>query len=419
MTTIYRGAAVHDGTGAPPAHRDLVVVGGRIAPAGHTDPAARVVDVSGRDVIPGLIDCHTHVTLPHLDTLRLVNTPLSHRFLATGRTLARTLDLGVTTVRDAGGADAGIAMAVADGLVRGPRVRTAIAMISPTGGHADPWRLSGTEGRWLFPLYPGMPDPVADGPTGLRRVVRELVRAGADVIKVAVSGGISSPRDDPRHCQLRQDELTALVEEAGAAGLRVMAHAHGPAAITAAVRAGVASIEHGVFIDEEGIALMVEHGTFLVPTLTAARAFLTVAEAGAEAEPDLLLQAREAVSVHESNLRRAMEAGVRIAMGSDSGFSPHGRNLDELEALAQAGLDRAQVLRSATSAAAELLGAGHEIGTLRPGMRADFSIVRGDPLDFATLAGRVEAVHQDGVLVGGTEFNRFNRGNDNGNENTK
>ncbi|WP_066941970.1 metal-dependent hydrolase family protein [Microtetraspora fusca] len=402
MRTIYRGAAVHDGTGAPPVTADLVVADGRIEAAGHADPATPVVDVSGRSIIPGLIDCHTHVTLPTLDPLRLMNTPLSHRFLETGRTLATTLDLGITTVRDAGGADAGIAQAVADGVVRGPRVRTAIAMISPTGGHSDPWRLSGVDARWLFPLYPGMPDSVADGPVGLRRVVREIVRAGADVIKVAVSGGISSPRDDPRHCQLRQDELGALVEEAGAAGLRVMAHAHGPAAITAAVRAGVASIEHGVFIDEESIALMVEHGTFLVPTLTAARAFLKVASA----DPDSLAQAREAVAVHETNLRRALAAGVRVAMGSDSGFSPHGRNLDELAALASAGLDRAQVLRSATSGAAELLGLDHEIGTLRPGMRADFCVVTGDPLDFAGLADRIEAVYQDGVLVGGTAFTK-------------
>lgn len=404
MRTIYRGATLYDGTAAPPAVGDLVVADGRVEAAGPADAGARVVDVSGRSIIPGLIDCHTHVTLPHLDMPRLVNTPLSYRFLRTGRVLAQTLDLGITTVRDAGGADSGIAQAVADGLVRGPRVRTAIGMISPTGGHADPWRRSGNAPRWQFPLYPGMPDTVADGPIGMRRVVRELVRAGADVIKVAVSGGLSSPLDDPRHCQVRQDELAALVEEAGAAGLRVMAHAHGSAAITAAVLAGVASIEHGVFLDEENIALMLEHGTFLVPTLAAARAFLAATEADPMAEPATLAQLREATSVHESNLRRAIQAGVRIVMGSDAGFSPHGQNLQELEALAQAGLERAEVLRGATSAAAELLGAADEIGTLRPGLRADFSIVAGDPLDFAGLADRIEAVYQDGVLAGGPAF---------------
>ncbi|MGC0421771.1 amidohydrolase family protein [Embleya sp. AB8] len=402
MRTIYRGAAVHDGTGAPPVTGDLVVQDGRIVPPTEARPGTdRVVDVTGRSIIPGLIDCHTHVNLPHLDTARLLNTPLSYRLFTAGRTLSGLLDRGITGVRDAGGADVGIARAVADGLVRGPRIQTAIAMISPTGGHADPWQLSGQSPRAAFPVYPGMPDAVADGPEGMRRVVRELVRAGAGVLKVAVSGGISSPLDDPMHCQVREEELAVLVAEAAAAGLAVMAHAHGPAAIAAAVPAGVRSIEHGVFLDAESAELMREHGTFLVPTLTAPTAYLTMLEQGSSVDPTALRQARAAVAAHTASFRRALNAGVRIAMGSDSGFSPQGDNLRELEAMAQAGLDRAACLRAATADAAELLGVAGETGTLRPGLRADFCVVDGDPLDFTGLSDRIHAVYLDGELSGG------------------
>jgi imidazolonepropionase-like amidohydrolase len=168
---------------------------------------------------------------------------------------------------------------VEDGLVQGPRLQISLTLLTQTGGHGDGWYPSGQEVHF-WPVYPGMPDGLVDGPEAMRRKVRELVRAGADVIKVATSGGVLSPTDDPRHAHFRDDELTALVTEAAAAGRWVMAHAQGSDGIKAAVRAGVRSIEHGIYLDDEAIGLMLDRGTWLVPTLVAPRGVLAAAAAG-------------------------------------------------------------------------------------------------------------------------------------------
>lgn len=401
MRTIFRGATIHDGTPAAPRLADLAVRDGVIEELGPALHGDHVVELEGRSIVPGLIDCHVHVALPTIDALRLVNTPLSYRLLEAVRSLGRLLDAGFTTVRDAAGADVGLKRAVEDGLARGPRLEISIGMISTTGGHGDPWLLSGVTLPWLFPVYPGVPDTCADGPDEMRRVVRELVRAGADVIKVATSGGVMSPRDDPRDCRLRDDELAALVTEARAARLPVMAHAHAAEAIKASVRAGVRSIEHGIFLDDEAIELMVERGTFLVPTLIAPRSVVAASDAGQPVDPASVEQARALIERHEDSFRRARDAGVRIAMGSDSGLMPHGENLAELEAMAGAGMPPDECLRSATSHAAELLGLDDRLGSLEPGKVADFVVVEGDPLDFARLRERIRDVYRDGVRVGG------------------
>jgi imidazolonepropionase-like amidohydrolase len=198
----------------------------------------------------------------------MLQSPFSYRFFETVRNLAATLRVGITTVRDAAGADAGVRQAVADGLVQGPRLQISVTLLSQTGGHGDGWFRSGQVLNF-WPTYPGMPDGLVDGPEAMRRKVRELVRAGADVIKVATSGGVLSPTDDPRHAHFRDDELTALVAEAAAAGRWVMAHAQAADGIKAAVRAGIRSIEHGIYLDDEAIELMLDRGTWLVPTLVA------------------------------------------------------------------------------------------------------------------------------------------------------
>ncbi|MFZ0218126.1 MAG: amidohydrolase family protein, partial [Candidatus Dormiibacterota bacterium] len=322
----------------------------RIVEVGKGLQGERTLDLSGRSVIPGLIDCHTHVTVPTLQAERLLNTPLSYRLLQAARTLGMLLSSGITTVRDAAGADLGLAQAVADGLIRGPRLQISIGMVSVTVGHNDPWLLSGERPRAVFPVYPGVPDTVADGPEQMRRVVRELVRAGADVIKIAVSGGVVSPRDSPEDCHLRDDELQMLVGEAAALRRPVMAHAHAAAAVKAAVRAGVRSIEHGTMLDEEATQLMAERGTFLVPTLAVARAFVEDAEDGRGDPPaQVLAQTRTLIERHGASFRAALGAGVPIAFGSDGGFLAHERVLEELEAMAGAGMERSECLRSATS----------------------------------------------------------------------
>jgi imidazolonepropionase-like amidohydrolase len=278
--TLLRGGQVFDGTGSPPAEADVVVEDGRILDVGPGLDGDEAVEVGGRHLLPGLFDCHTHVTITNVNLLGMLQTPFSYRFFETVRNLAATLRVGITTARDAAGADAGVKQAVADGLVPGPRLQISVTLLSQTGGHGDGWFRSGQVVSF-WPTYPGMPDGLVDGPEAMRRKVRELVRAGADVIKVATSGGVLSPTDDPRHAHFRDDELTALVAEAAAAGRWVMAHAQAADGIKAAVRAGIRSIEHGIYLDDEAIGLMLDRGTWLVPTLVAPRGVLAATTSGA------------------------------------------------------------------------------------------------------------------------------------------
>jgi imidazolonepropionase-like amidohydrolase len=398
--TLLTGGLVFDGTGAPPAQADVLIEGGRIVEVGPGLDGDEAVDVTGRHLLPGLFDCHTHVTLTSINLLGIVQTPFSYRFYETVQNLRATLAAGITMVRDAAGADAGIKQAVADGLIPGPRLQISLTLLSQTGGHGDGWFPSGQTVEF-WPVYPGMPDGLVDGPEAMRRKVRELVRAGADVVKVATSGGVLSPTDDPRHAHFRDDELTALVTEAAAAGRWVMAHAQAADGIKAALRAGVRSIEHGVYLDDEAIELLLEREAWLVPTLVAPRGVLAAAEAGVPIPDAARRKAVEVAEAHADSFRRAVAAGVRVAMGTDSGVTPHGRNLAELELMAKGGMTPAQVLAATTSSAAELLGVAEELGTLEPGKRADVVVVDGDPFELATVGERVAAVVQDGRLVSG------------------
>jgi imidazolonepropionase-like amidohydrolase len=399
--TLLAGGRVFDGTGGPPAEADVVVEDGRILEVGPGLDGDETVDVGGRYLLPGLFDCHTHVTLSNVSLLGSLQTPFSYRFFETVQNLAATLRVGITTVRDAAGADAGVKQAVDDGLVPGPRLQISVALLSQTGGHGDGWYRSGQVVKF-WPAYPGMPDGLVDGPEAMRRKVRELVRAGADVIKVATSGGVLSPTDDPRHAHFRDDELAALVAEAAAAGRWVMAHAQAADGIKAAVRAGIRSIEHGIYLDDEAIGLMLDRGAWLVPTLVAPRGVLAAAEAGMTIPDAARRKAVEVAEAHADSFRRAVAAGVRVAMGTDSGVTPHGRNLAELELMAKGGMTPAQVLAATTSSAAELLGLSGELGTLEPGKRADVVVVDGDPFELATLGDRIVAVVKDGRLVAGS-----------------
>ncbi len=396
--TVLAGGRVFDGTGAAPAEADLAIVDDRIVEVGPGLDGDERVDVAGRTLLPGLFDCHTHVTLSHVDLLRLANTPFSYRFYQAAENLRATLAVGITSARDAGGADLGIKQALADGLIPGPRLQVSLSMLTQTGGHGDGWMVSG-DVYHLIPVYPGMPDTIVDGPDAMRRKVRELIRGGADVIKVATTGGVLSPRDDPRHAHFGPDELAVLVAEASAAGRWVMAHAQGAAGIKAAVRAGIRSVEHGIDLDDEAIELMLERGAWLVPTLLAARGVLDATESGVRFPDAMLRKAAEAVELHAESFRRAVAAGVRIAMGTDSGVTPHGDNLRELQLMAELGMPPARVLRAATASAAELLGVDRDLGTLEPGKLADVVVVDGDPFDFATLPKRIVAVWQGGRQV--------------------
>ncbi|MBP1705972.1 MAG: amidohydrolase family protein [Chloroflexi bacterium] len=395
---VFRGGQVFDGSGADPAQADVAVEGERFVAIGPGLDGDRAVDVTGLTLLPGLFDCHVHVTITRFDPWRGINTPFSLQFFEAARNLGATLRTGITVVRDAGGADLGIKQAVERGLVAGPRLQVSLVMLSQTGGHGGCWYPGGVEVP-LFVPHPGRPSAIVDGPDEVRRKVRQLVEMGADVIKVATSGGVLSPRDDPRHAQFRPDELMVLVEEATAAGRFVMAHAQAADGIKNAVRAGIRSIEHGIYLDDEGIELMLERGTWLVPTLVAPQGAIDAAEAGAALTADVVEKARSVVEVHRASFRRAVEAGVRIAMGTDAAVTPHGQNLRELDLMVAGGMAPAAALVATTKSAAELLGVDRDLGTIEPGKLADLVLVEGDPYAFAGLAGRIREVWKAGARV--------------------
>jgi imidazolonepropionase-like amidohydrolase len=396
--TLFANGLVFDGTGSAPERADLLIEDGRVVEIGSGPDADDVVDCAGATVLPGLFDCHVHVTVSEIGLLPRVQQPFSYQFYAAARNLARTLALGITTVRDAAGADLGIKQAVEDRLIPGPRMRISIGLISPTGGHGDGWTVSGHCVPLSVP-HPGRPSSIANGPDEMRRVARELLRAGADVLKVCTTGGVLSPRDDPRHSQFTPEELDVLVTEARMQGVHVMAHAQGAEGIKNAVRAGIRSIEHGIYLDDEAIELMLANGTWLVPTLVAPVNVIKAAAAGASLPAAVVRKAEEVAVVHADSVRRAVAAGVRIAMGTDSGVGPHGTNLEELPLMAACGMTPAEVLAATTSSAAELMGLGDELGRLAPGYRADVVVVDGDAFDLPALAGNVREVWQDGIRV--------------------
>jgi imidazolonepropionase-like amidohydrolase len=356
------------------------------------------VDLAGKALLPGLFDCHTHVVVSTIDQTRNLQTPFGYRYYQAMQNLEATLRIGITTVRDAGGADLGIKQAVDDGLIPGPRMQISLSMLSQTGGHGDPWTASGSEVPF-FPRHPGVPETIVNGSDEMRAKVRELVRMGADVIKVAVSGGVLSPRDKPTHAHFRLEELKVLVEEATAAGIWVMAHAQATHGIKNAIRAGIRSIDHGIYLDDEAIEMMLARGTWLVPTLVAPRGVIDAAEAGAAIAEQSVAKARDVVETHRASFSKAVAAGVKVAMGTDSGVTPHGNNLREVGLMVEGGMTPMQAIVATTRSAAELMGLEDELGTLEPGKRADLVVVDGDPLDVTSLDQRISAVYQDGVQV--------------------
>jgi imidazolonepropionase-like amidohydrolase len=395
---VLQGGRVFDGTGSDPAAADVAVEDGRIVDVGSGLDGDERVDVSGRTVLPGLFDCHTHVCVSDIDNWAHVQQPFSRQFFEAAKNLQRTLAIGITSVRDAGGADLGIKEAVADGTIAGPRMQISIIMLSQTGGHGDDWYPSGAEVPFMGP-HPGRPSGIVDGADAVRRKVRELRRMGADVIKVATSGGVLSLRDDPRHAHFRPAELEALVEEATAAGMFVMAHAQGADGIKNAVRAGIRSIDHGIYLDDEAIELMLRRGTWFVPTLVAPQGVLDAVDAGVKLPTAVVEKARMVLDIHREAFRKAVQAGVRIAMGTDSGVTPHGQNLRELTLMERGGMAPAAVLEATTRSAAQLLGVDDELGTVEPGKIADLVVLAGDPYDFAGMSERVEQVWKGGELA--------------------
>lgn len=394
--TVFYGGKVFDGTMAPLADADVVIAEGRIVEVGPGLDGDEGVDCTGKTLLPGLFDVHVHLTGTYEDDeLRILHRPFSYRFYQTPRNLRTTIELGITSVRDAGGADAGLRQAVDDGLIVGPRMQIAISMLSQTGGHNDEWLPSGAV---TWQPYPGHPDGVCDGIDGVRRTVRKVIRAGADVVKIASSGGFFSPSDDPKHPHFAQDELDMIVQTAADLERWVMAHAHGPEGIKRAVRAGVRSIEHGTYLDAEAAELMVERGTWLVPTITSGDTTEELAR-DEKLAPEIRAKFQSLGRPEFDAMKLAAEAGVKVAMGTDAAVMPHGWNLNELGHMANNGFTPQQALHAATSSAAELMGWDDRLGSLEPGKIADVVVVGGDPFELSTLKDRIEQVWKDGVRV--------------------
>ena len=404
MIRVLTGATLIDGTGAAPVPDAAVVIeDGRVTEAGPRAalawPAdAEVIDARGRTVIPGLIDAHDHLASHGyaLATRWGLDEPASTAHLRTARVLADTLAMGYTTVRDAGGLDAGFKLAVEQGLIPGPRLVLGLQIISPTGGIGD--RVSPSGHGCCGAYDPLLPDSVANGPDAVRDVVRRLVRAGADVIKTATTGGASSrPGHGPLDAAFSPVEMEALVTESHALGRRVMCHALGGPGLLTALEADVDSVEHGCYLDEDPTLLnrMAVQGTFFVPTLTV---YVYHRESPA---PHVRERARALHAHHVASVQRALERGVPIAADTDAGGHGHPHNALELKYLVEAGLSPMQALRAGTQWAARCLGLDREIGTLEKGRQADLVVVDGNPLDDVTVLldpARIELVLKSGAI---------------------
>jgi len=384
MIRVLTGATLIDSTGAAPVADAVIVIDGeRIAAAGPRQGLswpgdAEIVDVRGKTIIPGLIDAHDHMASHGyaLATRFGLDEPASTAHLRTARVLAEALAMGYTTIRDGGGLDTGFKLAIEQGLIPGPRLVLGIQIVSPTGGIGD--RVS-PSGHACCAVYdPLLPNSVGNGPDEVRDVVRTMVRAGADVIKTATTGGASSRAGHgPRDAAFSLPEMQALVTESHALGRRVMCHALGGPGLSTALVAGVDSIEHGCYLDEEPelMARMAAQGTFFVPTLTV---YVYHRES---ASPHVRARAIDLYPHHVASVRRALELGVPIAAGTDAGGHGHPKNALELQCLVEAGLTPMQALQAATQWAARCLGLERELGTIEKGRLADLVVVNGNPLD--------------------------------------
>jgi imidazolonepropionase-like amidohydrolase len=341
-TTVLRGGAIYlDGATVDADIR----FDERVLEIGAGLNGERNIDITGCVVLPGLIDAHVHLLAGRGARLRDLNTPLSLRLFEALENLRSALAGGAVYVRDGSGADAGMRMAVANHVVTGPRMKVAIRIMHTVGGHGDGYLASGQTVR-PFPPYPGSPDTVFDGPADARRVARALLRDGADVLKVAVTGGtLTGLRADAERVKIRPDELAEIVAEARLAGVPVMAHAHGAAGAAFAARAGVTSVAHGTFLDDEAAQVLARCGTVLVPTLSASWALR-------ERDPSAYGPIYER---HVKAVQSALAAGVSIVVGTDAGIAPHGLVLSEVDHLVAAGMPVHEAIDAAAARAAALL----------------------------------------------------------------
>jgi imidazolonepropionase-like amidohydrolase len=402
---VLKNARLIDGTGASPVNSATIVIDGNRITAvtarnqGDFPADSEVIDVAGMTVLPGLIDCHDHMANHRYDMVHRwrLDEPASTRHLRTAAVLRHTLEAGYTMIRDAAGLDAGFKRAIDEGLIPGPRLLVTIAIISPIGGIGDLVSPSGASlDCCCVPHDPSLPSGVAETLADIRPVVRRMVRASADAIKCATTGGASSrPGHGPKDRAFNLDELQALVDEAHALDRKVMCHALGGAGLEIAVEAGVDSIEHGTYLDEHPdlIDKMATRNIFFVPTV------LVYDYHRKSPQPHVRQRALDLEEHHVLSIRRALDAGVKVVAGTDAGGHGHPANAGELVCLVRSGMTPMQAIQAGTSWAAECIGWKDRIGTVEKGKLADLIVVDGDPLaeiKMLTESARIALVIKDG-----------------------
>jgi imidazolonepropionase-like amidohydrolase len=405
QVTVLKAARLFDGKSSALVQPGLVIVNGsRIEAVGANSaiPAgAKVIELGDATLLPGFMDAHTHLRggTPGDSAARQLapfTQTIPERALSAVPMARITLRAGFTTIRDLGGSqflNIGLREGINKGYVEGPRMLTVANSIGTTGGHCD-----STNSINFGVLAPGQENPaVGNGPGAMRAAVRWNVKYGADVIKVCATGGVMSLNDDVDSPQLTQEELNALVDQAHTMRRKAAAHAHGAEGAKRAIRAGIDSIEHGSFLDEEGLKLMIQKGTYYVPTLMA---YEGVKEgiAGGRLDPRVVKKGQLALDSINFTVRRAVSMGVRIAFGTDAGVYPHGRNAGEFRLLVEHGMKPIDALKAATSVDAELFGIADRLGTLTAGKIADIVAVPGDPVVDIRQTEKVFFVMKDGVI---------------------
>ena len=383
----------------------VVVTDGKIVAAGTSAaiPAgAETIDLGDATLLPGFIDAHTHVTGMYREdyaraALDELQKPIPEMALDASVNARVTLMAGITTVRDVGSRDyldAGLRNAINRGVVPGPRMLVAVHAIGATGGHCDETGYR----AGVFGKETGPEEGVINGADQARQAVRLAHKYGATIIKTCATGGVLSLADAVDTPQLTQEELNAIVDEAHALKLKTAAHAHGAEGAKRAIRAGIDSIEHGSFLDDEALNLMKQRGTFYVPTLMAAQGLSEQISKGVAIPPAILVKANAAIAAIHQTFQKAVGMGIKIGLGTDAAVYPHGRNTEEFHQMVDLGMKPIDALKAGTSADAELLGLADKIGTLEAGKLADVVAVPGDPVENIRATEHVFFVMREGVI---------------------